>query len=168
MLSKQPQILSGHEIVQAPVPPVLQWAALLTTGALPSSALTYPQLETSSRIGAHLVSEQSDTRHIFQLSTARQSSTASPTHSQSDHEQGSRSPSPNSNPPPSPRYNSRCPLSLHLPKRERPSITPISSYVRRKTPQNSPTVLTFAQREYVERPEVIIPPSLPTIPSVSR
>jgi len=67
MLSKQPQILSGHEIVRAPVPPVLQWAALLTTGALPSSALTYPQLETSSRIGAHLVSEQSDTRHIFQL-----------------------------------------------------------------------------------------------------
>ncbi|OJA20900.1 hypothetical protein AZE42_00879 [Rhizopogon vesiculosus] len=106
--------------------------------------------------------------YISTSSTARQSSTASLTRSQSDHEQGSRSPSPNSNPPPSPLYNTRCPLSLHLPKRERPSITPISSYVRRKTPQNSPTVLTFAQREYVERPEVIIPPSLPTIPPVSR
>ncbi|KAG2158846.1 uncharacterized protein EDB93DRAFT_1237666 [Suillus bovinus] len=107
--------------------------------------------------------------YISATSTARQSSVVSLTHSQSDPEDSSRSSSPN--PPSSPRHTRR-PSPLHFSNRERSSITPISSYVRRKTPQNSPVVLTFAQREYVERPEIIIPPSLmpmslPTIPSVS-
>ncbi|KAG2043034.1 hypothetical protein BDR03DRAFT_1088035 [Suillus americanus] len=107
--------------------------------------------------------------YISASSTARQSSAVSLTHSQSDQEDSSRSSSPN---PPSPRHTRR-PSPLHLSKRERSSITPISSYVRRKTPQNSPVVLTFAQREYVERPEVITPPSLmpmslPTIPPIPR
>lgn len=108
--------------------------------------------------------------YISASSTARQNSAVSLTHSQSDQEDSSRSSSPN--PPASPRRTRR-PSPLHFSKRERPSITPISSYVRRKTPQNSPIVLTFAQREYVERPEVITPPSLmpmslPTIPPVPR
>jgi len=107
--------------------------------------------------------------YISASSTARQSSAVSLTPSQSDQEDSSRSSSPN---PPSPRHTRR-PAPLHISNRERSSITPISSYVRRKTPQNSPVVLTFAQREYVERPEVITPPSLmpmslPTIPPVPR
>lgn len=108
--------------------------------------------------------------YISASSSARQSSAVSLTHSQSDQEDSSRSSSPN--PPSSPRRTRR-PSPLHFSKRERPSITPISSYVRRKTPQNSPIVLTFAQREYVERPEIITPPSLmpmslPTIPPIPR
>ncbi|KAG2369989.1 hypothetical protein BDR07DRAFT_1387501 [Suillus spraguei] len=108
--------------------------------------------------------------YISASSTARQSSAVSLTTNQSDQEDSSRSSSPN--PPASPQH-ARRPSPLHLSKRERSSITPISSYVRRKTPQNSPVVLTFAQREYVERPEVITPPSLmpmslPTIPPVPR
>lgn len=120
-------------------------------------------------------------------STARQSSAVSLSPSQSDQEDSSRvrtstfpsthffltrKQSSSPNPPSSPRRTRR-PSPLHFSKRERSSITPISSYVRRKTPQNSPVVLTFAQREYVERPEVITPPSLmpmslPTIPPVPR
>lgn len=108
--------------------------------------------------------------YISASSTARQSSVVSLSPSQSDQEDSSRSSSPN--PPSSPRHTRR-PSPLQFSKRERSSITPISSYVRRKTPQNSPVVLTFAQREYVERPEVITPPSLmpmslPTIPPVPR
>lgn len=44
--------------------------------------------------------------------------------------------------------------------RDEPASTPISSYLRRKTPQNSPTVPTFTHRDSVERPETITLPSL--------
>jgi len=133
---------------------------------------TARDIESDRRPGPSRLRAVRYSPYISASSTARQSSTASLTHSQSDQEQLSRSPSPSTNTPPSPRYSTRRPSSLQLPKRERPSITPISSYVRRRTPQNSPTVLTFSQREYVERPEVIIPPSLmpmslPTIPPIS-
>ncbi|EGO01785.1 hypothetical protein SERLA73DRAFT_177283 [Serpula lacrymans var. lacrymans S7.3] len=52
---------------------------------------------------------------------------------------------------------------------ELPANTPISTYVRRKTPQHSPTVSTFSHR-YTDRPSTISPPSLipfslPTLPS---
>ncbi|KAG2146645.1 hypothetical protein DEU56DRAFT_909699 [Suillus clintonianus] len=141
-----------------------------TVGALPSVVPTYRQPVTLTQIDVQALlveSEQSDIHRIFQ---PVQSSAVSLTHSQSDQEDSSRSSSPN--PPSSPRRTRR-PSPLHFSKRERPSITPISSYVRRKTPQNSPIVLTFAQREYVERPEIITPPSLmpmslPTIPPIPR
>ncbi|KIM68722.1 hypothetical protein SCLCIDRAFT_104685 [Scleroderma citrinum Foug A] len=56
----------------------------------------------------------------------------------------------------------RRPSPLRFPNSERedPASTPISSYLRRKTPQNSPTVATFTHRDPVERPETIALPSL--------
>ncbi|KAH7903494.1 hypothetical protein BJ138DRAFT_135520 [Hygrophoropsis aurantiaca] len=76
--------------------------------------------------------------------------------------------------PPSPRR----PPSLNF-SRERPASTPISSYVRRKTPQNSPTAAMFPHRIHrdvdpeqrmhrdIERtisPPMLIPMTLPTLP----
>ncbi|KAG1753857.1 uncharacterized protein EDB91DRAFT_420889 [Suillus paluster] len=133
---------------------------------------TTRDIESDRRPGASRLRAVRYSPYISASSTARQSSVVSLTHSQSDQEDSSRSSSPN---PPSSPQRTRRPSPLHFSKRERSSITPISSYVRRKTPQNSPTVLTFAQREreYVERPEIITPPSLmpmslPTIPPVPR
>ncbi|KAG0705485.1 hypothetical protein DFH29DRAFT_280166 [Suillus ampliporus] len=131
---------------------------------------TTRDIESDRRPGAFRLRAVRYSPYISASSTARQSSVVSLTHSQSDQEDSSRSSSPN---PPSSPLRTQRPSPLHFSMRERPSITPISSYVRRKTPQNSPTVLTFAQREYVERPEVITPPSLmpmalPTIPPVPR
>lgn len=56
----------------------------------------------------------------------------------------------------------RRPSPLRFPKSERedPASTPISSYLRRRTPQNSPTVAAFTHRDPVERPETIALPSL--------
>ncbi|KAI6047356.1 hypothetical protein EDC04DRAFT_614873 [Pisolithus marmoratus] len=52
------------------------------------------------------------------------------------------------------------PLRFSKNGRDEPASTPISSYLRRKTPQNSPTVPTFTHRDPVERPETITLPSL--------
>ncbi|KIK90990.1 hypothetical protein PAXRUDRAFT_655398 [Paxillus rubicundulus Ve08.2h10] len=60
------------------------------------------------------------------------------------------------------------PLSLQFSKntRELHASTPISSYVRRKTPQNSPTAATFSHRIHAERPETITLPSLLSAPTL--
>ncbi|KAI6105743.1 hypothetical protein F5141DRAFT_1216492 [Pisolithus sp. B1] len=52
------------------------------------------------------------------------------------------------------------PLRFSKTGKDEHASTPISSYLRRKTPQNSPTVSTFTNRDPVERPEAITLPSL--------
>ncbi|KAH7887917.1 hypothetical protein F5I97DRAFT_923860 [Phlebopus sp. FC_14] len=91
-------------------------------------------------------------------SSARQNSSISLAPSVEEPDSGRRSTSPRLSSSPSRRR----PSSLHVIQngRELHASTPISSYVRRKTPQNSPTAATFPQRIHVERPETIILPSL--------
>ncbi|EIW82228.1 hypothetical protein CONPUDRAFT_136757 [Coniophora puteana RWD-64-598 SS2] len=66
----------------------------------------------------------------------------------------------------------RRPSPLHVDReRERPVSMPISTYLRRKTPQNSPTVAMFPHRHQprndLEEPKPIMPPSLiPLLPPV--
>ncbi|KAH7920274.1 hypothetical protein BV22DRAFT_813800 [Leucogyrophana mollusca] len=104
--------------------------------------------------------------YISASSSSRLNSVPSLTFSQADEEDTSRSST--SPHPPSPRRVPRRPPSLNF-ARERPASTPISSYVRRKTPQNSPTATAFPHRVHAERPRTISPPtlmpmSLPTLP----
>ncbi|KAL4076023.1 hypothetical protein V8B97DRAFT_1924730 [Scleroderma yunnanense] len=89
---------------------------------------------------------------------AKQSSTSSLVVSNEDPKGESRSSPSKSSSSPSRRRPS--PLQFSKNGREDPASTPISSYLRRKTPQNSPTVATFTQRDPVERPETITLPSL--------
>ncbi|KIJ70279.1 hypothetical protein HYDPIDRAFT_23403 [Hydnomerulius pinastri MD-312] len=105
--------------------------------------------------------------YISASSSARQGSSTSLTIFPEEQESGRRSTSPHLSS--SPGRHRPSPLQFAKKTRELHASTPISSYVRRKTPQNSPTAATFSHRIPVERPEVITLPSLMpvTLPSLS-
>jgi len=92
-------------------------------------------------------------------SSARQSSSTSI--DEVEHEQRSTSPRLSS----SPARNRPSPLLSPKNSRELHATTPISSYARRRTPQNSPTAATFPHRVHANRPETIVLPSL--LPPIS-
>lgn len=96
------------------------------------------------------------TPYISTGTLAKRHSTGSLVVSEEDHDKQPKSTSPSSS---SPR---RRPSPLRFSKggRDEHASTPISSYLRRKTPQNSPTVPTFTNRDPTERPEAIALPSL--------
>ncbi|KAI6034307.1 hypothetical protein BKA83DRAFT_4188050 [Pisolithus microcarpus] len=96
------------------------------------------------------------TPYISTGTLAKQHSMGSPVVSEEDQDKEPKSTSPSSS---SPR---RRPSPLRFSKggRDEHASTPISSYLRRKTPQNSPTVPTFTNRDPVERPDAITLPSL--------
>ncbi|KAF9246950.1 hypothetical protein BU15DRAFT_69802 [Melanogaster broomeanus] len=93
-------------------------------------------------------------------STARPSTSSSTSLAPSIEEQesGRRSTSPRSSS--SPHRNRPSSLQFAKNTRELHASTPISSYVRRRTPQNSPIAATFPHRIPSERPETITLPSL--------
>lgn len=101
--------------------------------------------------------------YISASSSARPSSSASLTATE-EQESGRRSTSPRLSSSSPGRHR---PSSLQFSKntRELHASTPISSYVRRKTPQNSPTAATFSPRIHIERPETIALPSLLPAPT---
>ncbi|KAF9221866.1 hypothetical protein BS17DRAFT_218572 [Gyrodon lividus] len=101
--------------------------------------------------------------YISASSSARQSSSTSLAPSTEEQESGRRSTSPRLSS--SPRRHRPSSLQFLKNTRELHASTPISSYVRRKTPQNSPTVATFSHRIHVERPETITLPSLLSAPT---
>ncbi|KAG9317199.1 hypothetical protein JVU11DRAFT_1392 [Chiua virens] len=91
-------------------------------------------------------------------SSARQSSSTSLATSTEEVENGRRSTSPRLSS--SPARNRPSPLQSAKNSRELHATTPISSYARRRTPQNSPTAATFPHRVHTDRPETIALPSL--------
>lgn len=109
----------------------------------------------------HCCSRLKAARYTPYISTgtlAKQHGMGSPVVSKEDQE---KEPKVQSTSPPSSSPRRRpSPLRFSKSGRDEHASTPISSYLRRKTPQNSPTVPTFANRDPVERPEAITLPSL--------
>jgi len=96
--------------------------------------------------------------YISPSSSARQSSSTSLTPSVEEAENGRRSVSPRLSS--SPGRNRPSPLQSAKNSRKLHATTPISSYARRRTPQNSPTTATFPHRVHTDRPDTIALPSL--------
>ncbi|KAN0097734.1 hypothetical protein V8E55_002180 [Tylopilus felleus] len=127
----------------------------------PSFSISEPttrDVDTDRRHGSVRLRTVRFSPYISPSSSTRQSSSTSLTPSAEESENGRRSVSPRLSS--SPGRNKPSPLQSAKNSRELHATTPISSFARRRTPQNSPTTASFPHRVHVDRPETITLPSL--------